>query len=64
MEQRRARNMQHYQVKQERIDQIAGGARAQVEVKRRNEESKVKEKAKRIRATGKVPVTCFCFTCY
>ncbi|KAL6183044.1 hypothetical protein ACLB2K_044455 [Fragaria x ananassa] len=64
MEQRRAINMQHYQVKQERIDQIAGGARAQVEVRRRNEESKVKEKAKRIRATGKVPVTCFCFTCY
>ncbi|XP_050376515.1 remorin 4.2 [Argentina anserina] len=64
MEQRRARNMQHYQVKQERIDQIAGGARAQVEAKRRNEESKVREKAKRIRATGKVPVTCFCFTCY
>ncbi|XP_062029784.1 remorin 4.2 isoform X1 [Rosa rugosa] len=63
MEQRRARDMQHYQVKQERIDHIAGGARAQVEQKRRNEESRVKEKVKRIRATGKVPVTCFCFTC-
>lgn len=63
LEQRRARNILHYQVKQERIDHIAGGARAQVEEKRRNEESKVKEKAKRIRTTGKVPVTCFCFTC-
>ncbi|KAK9926069.1 hypothetical protein M0R45_023322 [Rubus argutus] len=63
LEQRRARNILHYQVKQERIDHIAGGARAQVEEKRRNEESKVKEKAKRIRTTGRVPVTCFCFTC-
>ncbi|XP_050151560.1 remorin 1.4-like isoform X1 [Malus sylvestris] len=63
IEQRRARNMQHYQIKQARIDQIAGGARAQAEEKRRNEESKVKEKAKRIRSTGKAPATCFCFTC-
>ncbi|PQQ20461.1 transcription factor PIF7 isoform X2 [Prunus yedoensis var. nudiflora] len=40
LEQRRASNMQHYQIKQTRIDQIAGGARAQMEEKRRNEESK------------------------
>lgn len=64
LEQRRASNMQHYQIKQTRIDQIAGGARAQMEEKRRNEESKVREKVKRIRSKGKVPVKCFCFTCY
>ncbi|KAK5793999.1 hypothetical protein PVK06_035188 [Gossypium arboreum] len=38
-----------------------GGARAQVDDKRRNEELKIKEKAKKIRATGVVPFTCLCF---
>ena len=61
LEQRIKRTQQLYQAKIERIDHIAGGARAQVDEKRRNEELKIKEKAKKIRASGKVPVTCFCF---
>ncbi|RVW31719.1 hypothetical protein CK203_095298 [Vitis vinifera] len=61
LEQRKALNLQHYQIKIERIDQIAGGARAQLQEKRRNEESEVKHKAEMIRKTGKVPVRCFCF---
>ncbi|KAK8511729.1 hypothetical protein V6N13_029324 [Hibiscus sabdariffa] len=43
------------------IDHIAGGARAEADEKRRKEELKIKEKARKIRASGKVPVTCFCF---
>ena len=61
LEQRNALNFRHYQIKMERIDQISGGARAQVQEKRRNEESEVKDKAETIRKTGKVPVSCFCF---
>ncbi|XP_030533475.2 uncharacterized protein At3g61260 [Rhodamnia argentea] len=60
LEQRRSRNQQHYQYKVARIDQITREARAQAEEKRRTEESRVKEKAKRIRS-GEAPVTCFCF---
>ncbi|KAF2311243.1 hypothetical protein GH714_021141 [Hevea brasiliensis] len=39
-----------------RIDAIVGGARAQLEEKRRNEEAEVKEKAKYMRRKGKNPV--------
>ncbi|XP_043703923.1 remorin 4.1-like [Telopea speciosissima] len=60
LEQRRARALQQFRNEMTRIDQIVGGARAQVEEKRRNDEFKAKEKANKIRATGKVPATCFC----
>ncbi|KAF8408172.1 hypothetical protein HHK36_007314 [Tetracentron sinense] len=58
---RRARALQHYQSEITKIDQIAGGERARAEERRRNDESKAKEKVKKIRSTGKIPVTCFCF---
>ncbi|XWS47965.1 hypothetical protein CRYUN_Cryun13aG0031200 [Craigia yunnanensis] len=61
LEQRIKRTQQLYEAKIARIDHIAGGARAQVDENRRNEELKIKEKARKIRASGKVPVTCFCF---
>ncbi|KAK4395788.1 hypothetical protein Sango_1733100 [Sesamum angolense] len=61
LELRKARNLQHYYSKIARIDDIAGGARAQVDDKRRQEESVVKQNARRMRATGRVPVDCFCF---
>ncbi|KAL0355273.1 UNVERIFIED_CONTAM: hypothetical protein Sradi_3974200 [Sesamum radiatum] len=61
LELRKSRNLRHYYSKIARIDDIAGGARAQVDEKRRQEESVVKEKARRMRATGRVPVDCFCF---
>ncbi|GFZ07712.1 hypothetical protein Acr_19g0006490 [Actinidia rufa] len=44
-----------------RMDHIAGAARMQMEEKRRNEESEGRDKAKRIRSSGKVPFSCFCF---
>ncbi|XVF11850.1 hypothetical protein REPUB_Repub08aG0062700 [Reevesia pubescens] len=61
LEHRIKRIQQLYQAKIARIDHIGGGARAQIDEKRRNEELKIKEKARKIRASGKVPVTCFCF---
>ncbi|XWS51192.1 hypothetical protein CRYUN_Cryun12cG0155900 [Craigia yunnanensis] len=61
LEQRIKKTQQLYQAKIARIDHIAGGARAQVDEKRRSEELKTKEKARKIRASGEVPVTCFCF---
>ncbi|KAL3748555.1 hypothetical protein ACJRO7_009744 [Eucalyptus globulus] len=60
LEQRRSRNQQHYQYKVARIDHMAREATAQAEEKRRTEESRVKEKAKKIRS-GEAPFTCFCF---
>ncbi|KAL3636199.1 hypothetical protein CASFOL_020746 [Castilleja foliolosa] len=44
-----------------RIKEIADEARAQAESKRIKEEMKVKEKANKIRNTGKLPTTCLCF---
>ncbi|GAV68279.1 Remorin_C domain-containing protein [Cephalotus follicularis] len=51
LEKRRKLNELHYQNKIARINQIAEGARAQLEEKTRNKESEVKEKAKKIRST-------------
>lgn len=58
---RKSRNVKHYGRKIGRIDDIVSGARAQVEEKRKHEEMIVKEKASKIRLTGNLPVTCFCF---
>ncbi|PKI47769.1 hypothetical protein CRG98_031902 [Punica granatum] len=60
MEQRKAKNNEHYRIKIARIERIAGEARAQAEERRRNEESKAREKAKKIRS-GEASVGCFCF---
>ncbi|KAJ6293719.1 hypothetical protein OIU76_021892 [Salix suchowensis] len=60
LELRRARNMQHYDNKIARIDLISGGARGQLEERRRNEELEVKEKAKHMRSKGRSPPKCFC----
>ncbi|KAF9591498.1 hypothetical protein IFM89_004552 [Coptis chinensis] len=61
IERRRARAVQRFRNDITRIDQIAGGARAVAEERRRDEEMKTKEKANKIRSTGKFPVSCFCF---
>ncbi|XP_031491603.1 remorin-like [Nymphaea colorata] len=50
-----------YRDEMKSVNKIAGGARSQAEEKRRNEEMKVKERARRIRLTGEAPQTCFCF---
>ncbi|XP_017648182.2 uncharacterized protein LOC108488411 isoform X1 [Gossypium arboreum] len=48
LEKKIKRSHQVYQLKISRIDDIAGGARAQVDDKRRNEELKIREKAKQL----------------
>ncbi|KAL6958778.1 hypothetical protein U1Q18_041850 [Sarracenia purpurea var. burkii] len=61
LERRKAKSLQAYRSEVERTDQIAREARAQAVENRRNEEFKVKEKANKIRLTGRIPATCFCF---
>ncbi|KAL8518564.1 hypothetical protein ACS0TY_009793 [Phlomoides rotata] len=58
---RRAKAVKKYHSDISRIERIAEGARAQAEQNRKNEEFKVKDKANKIRATGKIPATCLCF---
>lgn len=60
LDKRRAKAMEHYRKELARIDSISGGVRSKAIENRRNEEFKVKEKANRIRLTGKVPGTCLC----
>ncbi|KAL3654286.1 hypothetical protein CASFOL_003967 [Castilleja foliolosa] len=61
IDKRRAKAMQSNRVEIRRIEGIAGGARAQAEKNKRKEEFKVKEKANKIRLTGKIPASCLCF---
>ncbi|KAJ1406268.1 Remorin, C-terminal [Sesbania bispinosa] len=61
LDHRRAMEIQHYKHKVARIDKIAEAAITQLEDLRRKEESEIREKAKKVRKTGKVPVNCFCF---
>ncbi|TKY73338.1 Remorin, C-terminal [Spatholobus suberectus] len=52
---KRAMEMQHYRNKIARIDMIAQGAITRLEDRKRKQESKAREKAKKIRKTGRVP---------
>ncbi|XP_073148113.1 uncharacterized protein [Henckelia pumila] len=61
LDRRRVKAMKRYRDSINRIEGIARGAKAQAEESRRNEELKAKERAKKIRATGKLPATCLCF---
>ncbi|GAB2242053.1 hypothetical protein Droror1_Dr00018828 [Drosera rotundifolia] len=61
LERLRANALQHYQLDMERINQIAQGARTQVEEEHRNEELKVKEKAHKFLRKGQNPTRCLCF---
>lgn len=61
LDRRRAKALQNYRNKMKSIDQIARGARAQAQENQRHEEYKAKEKANKIRSTGKLPATCLCF---
>lgn len=53
--------MERFQSEMRYILRIAGGARVQADERRRNEELQAKEKADRIRTTGRTPVDCSCF---
>ncbi|XP_030513133.1 remorin 1.4 [Rhodamnia argentea] len=60
VERKRSKALQTFRAEMERIGQIAAGARAKAEERQRNEELKAREKANKIRTTGKPPTTCFC----
>ncbi|XP_041012422.1 remorin isoform X1 [Juglans microcarpa x Juglans regia] len=61
LEGRRKHALEEFRDDIEFIDQIAGGARVKAEEKRNKKEIKAREKAKKIRTTGKEPKTCCCF---
>ncbi|KAI4387525.1 hypothetical protein MLD38_005352 [Melastoma candidum] len=62
IERRRVKAQKEFRTEMERIGQIAGGARAQADERRKREEAKTREKAERIRRTGKARSnTCSCF---
>ncbi|CAI9767683.1 unnamed protein product [Fraxinus pennsylvanica] len=61
LELRKSRNLKHYQNKLARIDHISTGAKAQLEEKRKYEDSIVKEKARKMKSTGKAPIGWCCF---
>ncbi|XP_062200820.1 remorin 1.4-like isoform X2 [Phragmites australis] len=60
-ERKRAKALEDYNKEMSRINKVAAASRLTVEEKRRNAERKVREKAERIRSTGKLPPTCGCF---
>ncbi|OMO93420.1 hypothetical protein CCACVL1_06512 [Corchorus capsularis] len=60
LEKKKARALTKFRNEMEYIKEVADGARAQAQSRQRDDELKVKEKANRIRETGKVPRTCFC----
>lgn len=53
--------MEEYNDEMSRINKVAAASRLTAEEKRRSAETKVREKADRIRSTGKLPSTCGCF---
>lgn len=58
---RRKQALEAFRDEMEFIEQIAGGARLKAEEKREKKEIKAREKANKIRTTGKEPKTCCCF---
>lgn len=59
-EDRRARASQNYEGEIKRIEKVAGEARALAEERKRNDETKARAKAAKIRLTGKTPRACSC----
>ncbi|CAL4938204.1 unnamed protein product [Urochloa decumbens] len=61
LDKKRAKGLEEYNQEMTRITKIAGGARSMAEERKYNDEKKIKEKAHKIRSTGKLPRTCACF---
>lgn len=59
-EKSRARALQIYGDEISRIEKVAGKARALAEERKRNDETKARVKAEKIRSTGKIPQTRYC----
>ncbi|CAN6290254.1 unnamed protein product [Urochloa humidicola] len=61
LDKKRAKALEEYNQEMTRINKIAGGARSMAEERKYNDEKKIKERAHKIRSTGKPPRTCACF---
>ncbi|KAF0929663.1 hypothetical protein E2562_023016 [Oryza meyeriana var. granulata] len=60
-ERKRAKALEEYNEEMTRINKVAAASRLTAEEKRSSAERKVREKAERIRVTGKLPRSCGCF---
>jgi hypothetical protein len=60
LDKKRAKTLAEYNQEMTRINKIAGGARSMAEERKYDDEKKIREKAKKIRSTGKSPRGC-CF---
>ncbi|CAM0871932.1 unnamed protein product [Alopecurus aequalis] len=60
LDKKRAKTLAEYNQEMTRINKIAGGARSMAEARKYDDEKKIREKAKKIRSTGKSPRGC-CF---
>ncbi|EAY78032.1 hypothetical protein OsI_33072 [Oryza sativa Indica Group] len=60
-ERKREKALEEYNDEITRINKVAAASRLTAEEKRRSAERKVREKAERIRVTGKLPGACGCF---
>ncbi|XP_006661687.2 ubiquitin carboxyl-terminal hydrolase 8-like isoform X2 [Oryza brachyantha] len=60
-ERKRAKALEEYSDEMTRINKVAAASRLTAEEKRGSAERKVREKADRIRVTGKLPRSCGCF---
>uniref|UniRef100_A0ACD5XIS7 Uncharacterized protein n=1 Tax=Avena sativa TaxID=4498 RepID=A0ACD5XIS7_AVESA len=60
LDRKRAKTLAEYNQEMTRINKIAGGARSMAEERKYDDEKKIREKAKKIRSTGKSPRGC-CF---
>ncbi|CAM0958442.1 unnamed protein product [Alopecurus aequalis] len=60
-ESKRAKALEEYNEEMKRINKVAAASRLTAEEKKRSAEGKVRQKAAKIRSTGKLPRSCGCF---
>lgn len=61
LDRKRAKVLEEYNQEMSRVNKISGGARSMAEERKHNDEKKIREKANKMRSTGKLPRTCACF---
>ncbi|XP_072980724.1 uncharacterized protein [Typha angustifolia] len=61
LERRRTRAMQEYRNEMTRVDKVVEGAKASAEDRKRYDQSRIIDKANKMRSQGKAPKSCSCF---
>ncbi|TVU47964.1 hypothetical protein EJB05_07582 [Eragrostis curvula] len=61
LDKKRAKILEEYNLEMSRINKISGGARSMAEERKHNDEKKIRDKADKMRSTGKLPRTFGCF---